>query len=258
MLHLLLTLFLAAPAAQTREPKPAAPERVATAVAVLKAAFEKGAPEERAAAIVAHQEVVEPNVLAWFAKGLRDSDPTVRDAAAEALRFARHPAALEALEDALKRERKSAKDLPWLTKLTKCVGQHQSESSTPLFADNLFQPENPKLIDARIFALANTRSRRGLEELIGMMRTVGRDKLQPYMPNVRLALMVVTGVDKGVSQDAWMAWWNDNKSSFEIPEAMPALPKDLLTRWNYFWGLEVTRDRPKKRGERGDDPEAGG
>src|SRR5688572_20721191 len=121
MLHLLLTLFLAAPAAQTREPKPAAPERVATAVAVLKAAFEKGAPEERAAAIVAHQEVVEPNVLAWFAKGLRDSDPTVRDAAAEALRFARHPAALEALEDALKRERKSAKDLPWLTKLTKCV-----------------------------------------------------------------------------------------------------------------------------------------
>jgi hypothetical protein len=258
MLHLLLSILLAAPAAQTREPKPAEPARVASAVAALKTAFEKGKPEERAAAIVAQQEVVEPSVLAWFAKGLKDSDATVRDAAAEALRFARHPAALAALEEALKRERRSGKDVDWLTKLTKCVGQHQSASSVPLFAENAFQPQVAKLIEARILALANTRSRQGLDELIGLMRTVGREKLQPYMPNMRLALMVVTGVDKGVSQDAWMAWWNDNKAKFEIPEEMPALPKDLLTRWSYFWGLDVVRDRPKKRGERGDDPEAGG
>ncbi len=258
MLHVLLSILLAAPMAQTREPKPAEPARVASAVAALKTAFEKGKPEERVAAIVAEQEVVEPSVLAWFAKGLKDPDSTVRNAAAEALRFARHPAALSALEDALKRERKASKDVEWLTKLTKCVGQHQSASSVPLFAENAFQPQAPTLIDARIFALANTRSRPALEELIGLIRTVGRERLQPYMPTLRLALMVVTGVDKGVSQDAWMAWWNDHKAKFEIPKDMPALPKDLLRRWNVFWGLDVVRERPKKRGERGDDPEAGG
>jgi len=253
----LLAALLLAPSPQTKEPAPVDAARVARAVAALEKAFDKGKTDERVSAVVAHQEVVDVAVLAWFVKGLKDSDAKVRNACEDALRFARHPDALSALQDALKRERKLGKDVERMTRLTKCVGQHQSESSIPLFADNAFQPEDAKLIEARILALGNTRSRRACEELIGLMRTAGRQRVQPYMDSFRLALIVLTGVDQGVSQDAWMAWWNDNKSKFELPQTMPALPKDMFKRWNNYWGLDAATGRTTKRGDRGNDPESG-
>ena len=255
MLSLMCAIALALPCPQTREPAPATPERIAAAVKELEAAFSKGKPEERAAAIVSNQEVVDAQVVAWFVKGLKSGDKPVRDAAAEALRFARHPDALSALQDALKRERKLGKDLEFLTRLTKCVGQHQSESSIELLADNVFQPREHRLIEARILALGNIRSRRACEELIGLMRTADRERVQPFMEAFRLALMSITGVDQGLSQDAWMAWWNNSKSTFEPPRPAPPLPREMQRRWNYYWGLDAPKGREKRRGERGDDPE---
>lgn len=255
MFQLLLALALAVPAAQTKDPVEAGPERIEKALKSLEQAFAKGKADERVEAIVAHQEVVDPAVLRWMAKGLKDGDAKVRDAAAEALRFARHADALDALQDALKRERKSGKDVEWLVKLTKCVGQHQSESSIELLAENALQPPDPRLIEARVLGLANIRSNKAAEELIGLMRAAGRDKVQPYMGTFRLALVALTGVDKGLSQDEWMAWWNDNKSKLEVKSELPPLPKDLYQRWAYYWGLERIVGRDKKRGERGDDPE---
>lgn len=257
MLLALLTCFAVLASAQTREPQPLEPGRVDNAVAALKSAFESGKAPERAAAIVAQQEVIDPAVLAWFTKGLKDSDKAVRDAAAQALRFARHADALTALQDALKRERKSGKDVAELIKLTKCVGQHQNAASIPLLVDDPFRYEDGRMLEAQVFALANTRTRRAAEEIVGMMRTASREKVQNHMPTFRLALIVVTGVDQGISQDAWTKWWNDNKQKLEIPAQMPALPKEMLDRWNNYWGLEYVRARPKKRGERGDDPENG-
>lgn len=257
MLTKLLISLVMLTSAQTREPQELEPGRVESAVAALKSAFESGKPPDRAAAIVAQQEVIDPAVIAWFAKGLKDSDKAVRDAAAQALRFARHADALGALQDALKRERKSGKDEEELIKLTKCMGQHQSATSIPLLLDDPFRHENGRVLEAQVFSLANTRTKRAAEEIVGMMRTASREKVQNHMPTFRLALIVITGVDQGVSQDAWTKWWNDNKHKLEIPAQMPALPKEMLDRWNNYWGLDYVRARPKKRGERGDDPESG-
>lgn len=257
MLPSFLLSLIVLTSAQTREPQPLEPGRVESALAALKSAFENGKAQERAAAIVAEQEVIDPAVLAWFAKGLKDSDKAVRDAAAQALRFARHADALTALQDALKRERKSGKDVDELIKLTKCMGQHQSAASIPLLLDDPFRYENGRVLEAQVFSLANTRTKRAAEELIAMMRTASREKVQNHMPTFRLALIVITGADQGLSQDAWTKWWNDNKHKLEIPEKLPALPKEMLDRWNNYWGLEYVRARPKKRGERGDDPEGG-
>ncbi len=257
MLHALALAGLMLLAAQTRDPAPLEKGRVDQAVAALKQAFEKGAPKERAAAIVEHQEVIDPAVIAWFAKGLKDADTSVRDAAAQALRFARHADALTALQDALKRELKSGKDFEQRIKLIKCVGQHQSPTSIPLFAEDPFRHPGGGLLEAQVLALANTRTQRGLEQIVGMMRTASREHVQNHMATFRLALVVLTGVDQGLSQDAWMKWWNDNKQRIQIPPQMPALPEDMLNRWNAYWGLEYVRARAKKRGERGDDPESG-
>jgi hypothetical protein len=242
---------------QTRDPIELEPGRVEQAVTALKLVFEKGAPADRRAAIVEHAQVVEPKVIALFAKALKDSDPQVRDAAAQALRFARHPDALTALQEALKRELKTGKLGDERVRLIKCVGQHQSASSIPLLVDDPFRHSDGRVLEAQVYALANTRTPKALEELIGMLRTASREKVQPHMHVFRLALIVITGVDQGLSQDAWMAWWNDNKQRISIPAQMPALPKEMLDRWNAYWGLEYVLARPKKRGDRGDDSESG-
>lgn len=256
-MHALLMLGLFALGPQTREPAPTTPERIAQAVDELKRGLASNKPEERRAAIVTNSEVIDPTVVELVAKGLRDGDATVRDAAAEALRFARHPAALTALSDALKRERKSDKDPAWHAKLLKCVGQHQSESAVALLAEKPLQHADASVDEAQILALGNTRSRAGVEALFGMMRSASREEVQKSMPHLRLSLMVATGVDHGLSQDAWTAWWNTNKAKFTPPREMPALPLEMLNRWNGYWGLEYVRPREKKRDERGDDPERG-
>ena len=58
------------------------------------------------------------------------------------------------------------------------------------------------------------------------------------MPSARLALAVLTGVDKGTSKDAWQAWWKENKRSFRVAEQRPPLSKKLKAQWEAYWGEE--------------------
>ena len=51
---------------------------------------------------------------------------------------------------------------------------------------------------------------------------------------------------------------NEHKSDFKVDAKPAPLPKDMQNRWDYFWGNPVVLERPKKRGERGNDPESGG
>jgi hypothetical protein len=71
------------------------------------------------------------------------------------------------------------------------------------------------------------------------------------MENLRVALMVLTGVDQGTSQDAWMAWWNDHKKTLEISPTPPALPRSIQNRWNEYWGLRGPVERRTRRTDRG-------
>lgn len=254
MLSLLITavLTLSAPAQAAQTPPPTA-EEIKAAVAELNDAFVKGKTPERVQAIQKNARIVDAKVIECVAKGLKDDDALVLDAAIEALRFMKHPDALDALQATVKREKRLEKLPESRAKLFKAIGQHGSPKSIALLADNLFSTQDYKVIEARVLGLANIRDKQSVEQLIGLMRVAGRDKVQPFMAHFRMALMVLTSVDQGVSQDSWMSWWNAHKDDFSVAATPPPLPKEMQMKWDYFWGNEVERPRGKKRGERGDD-----
>lgn len=259
MLSLLLSaaLTLAASAhvaqAQTAQTPPPTAEEIKAAVAEINDAFIKGKTPERVQAIQKNARIVDAKVIECVGKGLKDGDVLVLDAAIEALRFMKHPDALDALQAAVKREKRLEKLPESLAKLFKAIAQHGNPKSIPLLADGVFSLQEYKVIEARVLGLANIRDKQSVEQLVALMRVAGREKVQPYMGHFRIALMLLTGVDQGVSQDTWMSWWNNHKDDFTVAPTPPPLPKDMQNKWDYFWGNEVERPRGKKRGERGDD-----
>ena len=97
-----------------------------------------------------------------------------------------------------------------------------------------------------------------MEALFDAMAKTDRTRVSPHIQEFQLAFNVLLGIDVGRNQDRWMGWWNDNKKTYTLPEAMPKLPDESLATWQQFWGLERTYARNKKRGDRGQDPERGG
>ncbi len=58
---------------------------------------------------------------------------------------------------------------------------------------------------------------------------------QPFMGAVRMALVVLTGEDKGMSKTAWQNWWRDNKRSFKVSEKRPRLTESMREAWEEYW-----------------------
>jgi HEAT repeat protein len=247
MLSLLAACLLAL--APLQEPPPDA-KAVEKAVVELETAFTKGKTPERIAAIENAATLADPAVIARIARGLKDADATVQAAAIEALRYLRHADALEALHELAKRDKKLQKDPEQYAKLLKAIGQHGSPSSIPVLAEGGLTPD-ANLTRARLLALANIRDKAALEQLMTLMHAAGRDKVDEHMQAFQLALIRLTGADHGTSQDAWTAWWNEHKKTFEVSAEPPLLTKPMQMRWDDFWGTYTARERAKKRGERG-------
>ncbi len=255
MPHPLLVLLLASPLALAsqdvaRDGAAPDPKAVAAAVARLDEAFEKGAAAERVQAIEKAARIASPKVVERVAKGLGDEDPAVKAAAIEALRFTAHADALAALHGSAKSDKKLRKDPELHAKLLKAIAQHASASSLPLLADGGLLGE-PPVVQARILGIANVRSTRAVEQLIGLMRVAERGRVDACMPHFRLALMRLTGADHGISVDKWIAWWNASKKDLEVAAEPPLLPADLQRAWDVFWGNPLVYDRGARRGERG-------
>jgi hypothetical protein len=251
VLELALTVALALPHEEQRVPPPD-PQRVAEAVRALETAFKQGTPEERIEAVRAQGSVADAEVVEWLAKALaRSKEPELQGAAIEALRFQEHPDALGALETSLRRDR-ALRDAPQLYgALIKAVGQHGHERSIDLLTDDLWSVRDEQVVQARILALGHIRSPKSAEALFSVMKVAGRQRVQQRMPELRLALIVLLGVDQGDSQDAWMAWWNDHKGALVVPPEEPPLPRLLAQRWANHWGRAPAMERPRKRGDRG-------
>ena len=248
MAALLLSFLLALPlSAQDPPPKP---EQVAAAVTKLQEAFARGTPEKRIEALDGARDIPHEDVVREAARGLRDSEVTVRAAAIECLRFQQHPDALKALHDLYRRDKKLRKDEEMLPKLLKAIGQHQSPSSIPVFTEQGLDGVHDAVV-TRILALGNVRTRASLDALVDMLRAADRERVQGFMHSFQLALARLTGVDQGISQDAWMSWWNDNKKTIEVPKTPPKLPEEMQRRWDSFWGNELRYERAPKRGDRG-------
>jgi len=264
MLSLILAapLLLASAPAQDRDAEPERPskERVEAAVAALTEAFEafdKEQPAPTVGAIQGAAEVRAEEVVAVLARlGMRHENRDVAMASITALGLLDHPAALKKLHSLSKRDRKKmAKDPDRVIAVVKAIARHGNPDSIPYLTRDMFQDKRPSVTHARIVGLGGIRSTRSVEELFHLMRGAARNKVQPYMKDFRLALVVLTAVDHGHSQDLWMGWWNDNKKNLKVSAKPPVLPKDLQGRWDSYWGNRRKYVRQKRRGERGDDPQ---
>lgn len=264
MLSLILAapLLFAIPPTQDRDAEPKAPskERVEAAVTALTEAFEtydRKQPAPTVGAIQSAAEVRAKEVVSVLAKlGLRHANREVAMASIQALGMLDHPAALKQLHSVSKRDRKKlARDKDLSIAVVKAIARHGNPDSIPYLVKDIFQAKDPAIARARIVGLGGIRSERSVEELFGLMRGAARNKIQPYMKDFRLALVVLTAVDQGESQDLWMSWWNDNKKTLKVSAKPPVLPKQLQGRWDSYWGNRRTYERQKRRGERGNDPE---
>ena len=230
MIRLLMTAALFLPAQATDAPDPARPDpaRVERALTELEQAFKDGEAEDRARAISACRDLPDAEIVKWVEKGLRRKETEVRDAAIETLRFLEHPDALKALESTCRRDKKLRKEPEAFAALLRAIGQHGNPSSIEiLLTDDVWAVQDRNVVRARLYALGHIRDERSVHALMGEMKSAGRVRLQPFMNDFQLALMVLTGDDQGQSQDLWMKWWNENKKKLEIspeePEAAQAL-----------------------------------
>jgi hypothetical protein len=251
----MLAPFLVTLALLVQDPKSTTqdPQVVASTCEALEKALAKGAPPEGAPlALHAAIDVVDPRVIEVIAsKGLRHADPAVRSAAVDALGRMEHPDALAALHATLERDRKQLKEEPpRLAALLRAIARHGSESSIPVLTEDIFQSPDRGILTARILGLARIRSPKSVEELFKLMRLAPRQRVNDYMEDFRLALVALTGVDKGTDQQLWLEWYGDHKSKLEIAPDMPELPRELRRRWNAFWGECDPDDEPAGEGKR--------
>ena len=250
----LLAVSLLLPAArQDEDHRPPDPERVKSAVQDLREAFSKGDAAARIQAIEASSELLDPEVIAGIDKGLRDEDENVRAAAVTAFRTMDHPAALKALHQELERNKKLELASDHVVSVIKAIGEHGSNESVAVLTKDLFSYGDHKVITARILALGNIRTTASVEALFDLMKLAGPRKVQPYMSEFRLALLVLTGADQGPSQELWVRWWNDHKKELTVLPEPPQLAKPDARRWYAFWDRYPKEERQEKRGERGGD-----
>jgi hypothetical protein len=237
MLSPLIAALLAL-AVQDPQPAPQEAKATATCQALEKALAKDAPPAEALPVLQAAIEIVDPRVIDVIAsKGLRHADPALRSAAVEALGRMNHPDALRALHEMLKRDRKDLQEEPPRhAALLRAIARHGSESSISLLGDDVFQSPDRGVVSARILGLGRIRSPRAVEELFKLMRLAPRPRMGDHMQDFRLALVVLTGADKGTDQELWLNWYGDNKSKLEVAPAPPELPRELRRRWNAYWG----------------------
>jgi len=226
-------------------------ERVERARAELKEAFQKGDAEARLKAIADHRLVADEKVIETIAKGMDDEDQRVAIASIDALRYAEHPAALEELHKACKRDKKLRKDEALGPRLFKAIAWHGDPSSVELLADDPFSTKGADFVRARIFGLGRIRDPKAVEALMDMMNKVGRNKVDDWMDDFRLSLVVLTGADEGKSVEGWTRWWNDHKKDLEVSPEPPELPRLMQVRWNDYWDIRTEYERDERREERG-------
>ena len=61
-------------------------------------------------------------------------------------------------------------------------------------------------------------------------------QLAAELPEVKV--VVLTGTDQGPTSAAWVRWWNDHRKGLVIAPDLPELPRPMLERWVYYWGLD--------------------
>jgi hypothetical protein len=229
-------LRVAAPQTPARKDAPTAAEVAEN----LRAAFESGSAPQRVLALRSSAAHPDAAVVAQARRGLGDRDLEVRLAAYDALGRNTHAKAFEALlehhRDRRKELRTLDRDLPAL--LTALARRGDARALAPLGDDVQAQRLVPT-IRARMLGFARIRDKASIEALIKLVDQVGFVDMHNHLEDFRLAMVVLSGVDRGRSVDAWRAWWNGVKQEFAPAERMAELSAQDAARWRDFW-----RDAP--------------
>lgn len=253
LLTAVLTAALVFPPLQSQDGP--SPEEVEKARVELDRALDAKEVEAQVAALTAYGRTPAAAVVDQVERGLAHKEREVKSSAIEALRFNAHPDALKALHKVLKKDKRLRKDAELYAALVRAVCQHGSASSLSLLGKNPLDKLDRQVGRARILGYGMIRERESVAELMKLLQSLGLRERQNYLSDFRIALYVLSGVDKGTNVEAWQAWWNDNKKTLKVAEEAPKLPEVEQLRWNRYWGLDLEYQRDTKRRERGDDPE---
>ena len=235
-----------APAPPSGSAKPAASvpaggpteEEVAIALADLERAA-TAEPAERAAAVARNAGVASPKVVKALARFLKDKESAVRIAAFDALGRTAHADALKELHRELQSDAKLRDDPKLLVALLKAIGRHADPESVKILADNAWKTPDASVVQARLFALGNIRTKASVAQLMDLMNTDPTTPFQssPYMADFRVALAALTGTDQGLDKDLWRTWWRDAEKTLKFGKDPPRLPDPLQSTWHDFWKL---------------------
>jgi len=240
---ILLSLASALPLSAGQEPTA---ERVEAAVAELQSAFKDGDAAARIAALKASVDAVDARVVGLVAAGLKDKERSVALVACDSLGRMRHPDSIKALKSFYAGEKKKlGKDEEGLVAVLASIGRLGDPKGIDVLVDSPFKSTGYPVVQARFLGLANIRSTESVEALFGLLNKVGNLDQDRYMTDIRLALVQLTGEDRGSDPRQWQAWWQENKKGYQIPAEAKELPIEMRLRWNAFWGIE---EQPSETG----------
>ena len=219
-------------------------EQVKNAVDELNAAKKSKSAARQLAAIYSNMLIVDPKVIKAIRKTAKNSGRSVIEAAIDALGWIPHKTALKELQGVYKRHRDLYKFENYYSRMLKAIGRHSDESSLKILMDKPLKGLTMASGRARILGTARIRSKKAVESLMHAMQLGGGDGRrplqmtqggQPFMGALRLALVVLTGVDKGKNKTAWQTWWRENKRTFKISEERPDLDESMREAWEEYW-----------------------
>jgi len=248
-------LVAAVPGAAWQARPQASGDRAAEVAASVRAALGSGSRETLRAALQAAIEVPDKVVVQAVEQGLAAPDTGLVIETLQALRWIQHPRALEALHRAAK-DRKLRTNPELAGPLYMAIGQHSDPSSIEILVRDPFEVRPPPGMQARILALGRIRTKASLEALMELLALTypggtRERELKPWMEDVRLSLVMLTGVDQGPQPELWERWWRENRKTFDPQRVTPVVPRALLERWDRFWGTIGEGTRTTRREDRG-------
>lgn len=135
------------------------------------------------------------------------------------------------------------------------LGQKGDKKALKVLTDGLSKTNRgDKVTRARILALGRIRDTDSVEALIDVMVSGSLRRRHPQLTEIHTSLSVLTGADVAMNQDAWIAWWNDNKKGLKLTDQ----EQELGTRkgraaWMTVWATPEDQELMKLAQKKGKD-----
>lgn len=262
MLHWILSLSLIAvaqdpPAEQEPAPEAEAEQEELTpekAVELLEAAEKSKQFDLILAALEETGRVADKKVVKEISGFLKHKDAEIRYEAIRALRYNQDESAIDALLK-VKKTKEIIEDDRLAEEYYYALGQHGDKKAIKVLADNLNKTNRgDKVTRARILALGRIREVESVEALMDCLVSGAARRRHPQLTEIHTALTVLTGAEVRPNQDAWIAWWNDNKRGLELTKSEQELTtKKARAAWMTLWATPEDQELMKEAAKRGKD-----